>query len=192
MARRWWRFSTGNSRPCRSRVTGRRSVRRVASRPNSPSRRRGRAIRGTCSIRPTRLPPGRLVAGTDREIVPRLTWTPKPSTTRTTVHAGRLFDGRTTRENVDIVIEGTRIARVEAHRADLHGGTVVDASNGTVLPGLIESHAHLSPGVRRTLRPYLARLRHHHRAQSCGRRVRGATTPRGLSSLERSLARAGA
>ena len=86
-----------------------------------------------------------VVAGSDREIVPRLTWTPKPSTTRTTVHAGRLFDGRTTRENVDIVIEGTRIAGVESHRPDLHGGTVVDASNGTVLPGLIESHAHLSP-----------------------------------------------
>ena len=57
----------------------------------------------------------------------------------------RLFDGRTARENVDIVIEGNRIARIEPHRADLHSGTVVDASNGTVLPGLIESHAHLSP-----------------------------------------------
>ena len=79
-----------------------------------------------------------------REIAPKLTWTPKTSTTRTTVHAGRMFDGRTTRENVDIVIEGNRIARVEAHRADLHTGTVVDASTGTVLPGLIESHAHFA------------------------------------------------
>jgi Tol biopolymer transport system component/imidazolonepropionase-like amidohydrolase len=84
------------------------------------------------------------IDGSVRDITPRLTWTAKTSTARTTVHAARLFDGRTARENVDVVIEGNRIARIEAHRADLHGGTVVDASNGTVLPGLIESHAHLA------------------------------------------------
>src|SRR4029453_3635158 len=85
-----------------------------------------------------------VVTGSDREIVPKLTWTPKPSTTRMTVHAGRLFDGRAPRENPGIGLEGTRIPRVDAHRADLHGGAVVDASTGTVLPGLIESHAHHS------------------------------------------------
>jgi imidazolonepropionase-like amidohydrolase len=62
------------------------------------------------------------------------------------VHAARLFDGtgNTTRDNVDIVVEGNRIARIEPHRADLHTSAVVDASNGTVLPGLIESHTHLA------------------------------------------------
>jgi Tol biopolymer transport system component/imidazolonepropionase-like amidohydrolase len=96
--------------------------------------------------------------GSTRTIVPRLSWTPKTTTATTIVHAGRLFDGRATgpalserqrvegRENVDIVIDGNRITRVEPHRADLHKGTVIDASANTVLPGLIESHAHLSKG----------------------------------------------
>jgi Tol biopolymer transport system component/imidazolonepropionase-like amidohydrolase len=89
-----------------------------------------------------------VIDGTSRDIVPRLSWTAKAATGTTTVHAGRLFDGRgaTARENVDIVVEGNRIARVESHRAELHRGSVVDASNGTVLPGLIESHSHISKG----------------------------------------------
>jgi imidazolonepropionase-like amidohydrolase len=89
-----------------------------------------------------------VIDGSTRDIVPRLTWTARVTTDQTTVHAGRLFDGRSAggRENVDIVIDGNRIARVEPHRPDLHKGAVVDASNGTVLPGLIESHAHLVKG----------------------------------------------
>lgn len=78
------------------------------------------------------------------DIVPRLEWTPPAPPPRLTVHAGRLFDGRRLLEQVDIVIEEGRIARVEPHRADLHGAAVVDAAVGTVLPGLIESHTHLS------------------------------------------------
>ena len=50
------------------------------------------------------------------------------------------------RQDVDVVIDGRRIARVEPHRAELHQGEVIDASNQTVLPGLIESHAHLTKG----------------------------------------------
>jgi Tol biopolymer transport system component/imidazolonepropionase-like amidohydrolase len=94
-----------------------------------------------------------VIDGTVREIVPRLTWTAKPTTARTTIHAGRLFDGRlnAVRENVDIVIDGNRISRVEPHRTDLHSGTVVDASTQTVLPGLIESHSHLTKGYGEAL-----------------------------------------
>lgn len=100
------------------------------------------------------------IDGRTEEIVPSLTWTPHspsaaawpsagpsgPAGSTITVHAGRVWDGRgdALRENVDLVITGTRITRVEAHRAALHTGTVVDASNQTVIPGLIESHAHLS------------------------------------------------
>ena len=86
--------------------------------------------------------------GTTRTIVPRFSWTAKTTAGTTTVHAGRVFDGRSAapRENIDIVFEGNRITRIEAHRTDLHRGIVVDASNGTVLPGLIESHTHLSKG----------------------------------------------
>jgi Tol biopolymer transport system component/imidazolonepropionase-like amidohydrolase len=84
--------------------------------------------------------------GRTREIVPSLTWTPPANTGSMTVHAGRMFDGRSAgaRADVDIVINGNRIASVEPHRADLHKGVVVDASGSMVLPGLIESHAHLS------------------------------------------------
>jgi Tol biopolymer transport system component/imidazolonepropionase-like amidohydrolase len=94
-----------------------------------------------------------VVDGTTRTIVPRLTWTAKATTGSITLHAGRLFDGKTsvTRDNVDIVIEGNRITRVEPHRADLHKGNFIDAANDTVLPGLIESHAHLSKGYGESL-----------------------------------------
>jgi imidazolonepropionase-like amidohydrolase len=90
-----------------------------------------------------------------REIAPRLTWTQSPPnyivsgasrTERTkTIHAGRFWDGRTDalQRDVDIVVDGNRITRVEPHRA-AHAGTVIDASNETVIPGLIEIHTHLS------------------------------------------------
>src|SRR5258706_3266110 len=92
---------------------------------------------------------------TVREIAPRLTWTPAQphyvvsSSSRTdqtkTVHAGRFWDGRSDalQRDVDIVIDGTRIKSVETHRA-ARTGTVIDASNETVIPGLIEIHTHLS------------------------------------------------
>ena len=78
-----------------------------------------------------------------------------------------MFDGKAAslRSNVDIVIRDNRIEQVVDHRADLHTGRVVDAGGDVVMPGLIEMHAHLSPGFRRTARPHLARLRHHLGAQ---------------------------
>ena len=90
-----------------------------------------------------------LADGSIRDIVPQWSWTAKPraTTTTTTIHAGRLFDGRagaTAQPDMDVVIEGPRIVAVSPHRDDQHRGTVVDASTGTVLPGLIESHTHLS------------------------------------------------
>ena len=88
-----------------------------------------------------------LVDGSVRDIVPDWTWTAKTTTATTTIHAGRLFDGRAgsaAQTDVDVVIEGNRIVAVAPHREGQHRGTVVDASAGTVLPGLIESHTHLS------------------------------------------------
>ena len=46
--------------------------------------------------------------------------------------------------NVDIVVDGNRIKSVEPHKDGQHVGTVVDAANETVIPGLIEIHTHLS------------------------------------------------
>ncbi len=84
--------------------------------------------------------------GSVRDIVLDWTWTARTTTATTTIHAGRLFDGRAgsaAQAEVDVVIEGNRIVSVAPHRDGQHRGTVVDASAGTVLPGLIESHTHL-------------------------------------------------
>jgi Tol biopolymer transport system component/imidazolonepropionase-like amidohydrolase len=95
-----------------------------------------------------------------RDIVPHLTWTPGApryivtgQTDHTkTIHAGRFWDGRgdAVQHDVDIVVDGHRITRVEPHRAP-HAGTVIDASNETVIPGLIEIHTHLSQGFGESL-----------------------------------------
>ncbi|MGW7535483.1 amidohydrolase family protein [Amycolatopsis sp. NPDC054798] len=62
---------------------------------------------------------------------------------RTVIHAGRLWDGQsaTLRHNVDILVEGDRIAAVREHRDD-RPGRRVDASALTVLPGLTDAHVH--------------------------------------------------
>ena len=87
-----------------------------------------------------------LVDGRTRDITPRWSWTVAPRPGTTTIHAGRLFSARAgaaLETTMDVVIEGDRIVTVAPHREDLHRGAVIDASNGTVLPGLIESHTHL-------------------------------------------------
>ena len=79
-----------------------------------------------------------------KDVPINLTWQRKIPTGRTVVHAGRLIDmtSANARNDVDIVLDGHRIRSVEPHRADLHTGTVVDASGLTVMPGLIEGHGH--------------------------------------------------
>jgi hypothetical protein len=85
-----------------------------------------------------------VVSRSVRDIPVNLTWQRRIATGRTVVHAGRLIDGKqaTARPDIDVVIEGHRIRSVEPHRADLHTGTVVDASGASVMPGLIEGHGH--------------------------------------------------
>jgi Tol biopolymer transport system component/imidazolonepropionase-like amidohydrolase len=82
--------------------------------------------------------------GSTREIPINLAWQRKIPTGRTVVHAGRLIDMKSpgAQTDVDIVIDGHRIRSVEPHRADLHGGNLVDASGLSVMPGLIEGHGH--------------------------------------------------
>jgi len=82
-----------------------------------------------------------------RTIDPKLTWAaPQAPLTTTTIHAGRFWDGKADAPltDIDVVVDGNRIRSVGPHRAELHAGTVVDASNQTVVPGLIEIHSHLS------------------------------------------------
>jgi Tol biopolymer transport system component/imidazolonepropionase-like amidohydrolase len=74
-----------------------------------------------------------------------LQWKSAAPPERVVVHAGHLFDGISdgVSGETDIVVEGGFIREVAAHRNDLHAGAVVDASEDTVMPGLIEMHAHL-------------------------------------------------
>jgi imidazolonepropionase-like amidohydrolase len=88
--------------------------------------------------------------GSVREINPGLTWTERSAVSRThavsVIHAGQLWDGvsSTLQKDMDVVLDGTRIKSVQPHTAALHVGKVIDASNETVIPGLIEIHSHLA------------------------------------------------
>ncbi|WP_337188276.1 amidohydrolase family protein [Phenylobacterium sp.] len=62
------------------------------------------------------------------------------------VHAGRLFDGvsPTLRSDVSVIIRADRIVRVEPGFVTPTGAKVVDLRRATVLPGLIDTHTHLT------------------------------------------------
>ncbi|GAB3032154.1 amidohydrolase family protein [Spirosoma pulveris] len=72
-----------------------------------------------------------------------LSWTISQPTGTVVVHAGRLFDGKssTYRNNVDIIIDGHRIKAVLPHQAG-RPGKLIDASTKTIIPGLFEMHTH--------------------------------------------------
>jgi hypothetical protein len=85
-------------------------------------------------------------SGETRTVPLDLKYTPDVPATRVVVHAGRLVDMKTAdaRTNVDITIEGNKIASVVPHADANHvGGQVIDASNLSVMPGLVEFHSHL-------------------------------------------------
>ena len=84
--------------------------------------------------------------GDTRTVPLSLTWTPAIPKTRTVIHAGKLLDMKSAapRTNVDITVMGNKIVAVVPHAAANHAkATVVDASNLTVMPGLVEFHSHL-------------------------------------------------
>jgi len=74
-----------------------------------------------------------------------LRWGPSVPPQRVVVHAGHLLDLTIEglRAESDIVVERGIIRSIEPHRDELHVGTVVDARDEFVIPGLIEMHAHL-------------------------------------------------
>jgi len=65
----------------------------------------------------------------------------------TLIHAGRVIDGvaDTARTNQTVVVDGGRITAIEAgFRNPAAGDRVIDLRSGTLLPGLIDAHVHLS------------------------------------------------
>jgi len=62
---------------------------------------------------------------------------------RTVLRAATLLDGRGgVQHNVDILVVGSRIARIAPRGAKPAGARVVDLGDRTVLPGLIDAHTH--------------------------------------------------
>ena len=84
----------------------------------------------------------------------------------TAIRAGRLIDGtgQPARENQVIIVRGERIEAVgdAATVAIPDGARVVDLSGHTVMPGIVDAHAHLSirPDIR-TLRGQLEGMEQH-------------------------------
>jgi imidazolonepropionase-like amidohydrolase len=77
------------------------------------------------------------------------------------IRCGRLIDGRAgnAQEGMVILIRGERIAAV-GKATDLmipRGATMIDLSNETVLPGLIDVHSHIIPDAGYTQDSYLKR-----------------------------------
>ena len=85
-----------------------------------------------------------LDGGAAREWPLELTYSRHVPDSTFVLHAGRLVDGieRQARENVDILVTRNRVTRVAPHDDAEHRGRVVDASDLTVMPGLMEAHGH--------------------------------------------------
>jgi Tol biopolymer transport system component len=85
--------------------------------------------------------------GTPRDVPLELNWTRAQSTRRTVIRVGRLWDGfgPEYRRNVDVIIEGNRIADIVPSASRPPSGTnatFIDASGQTLIPGLIDMHTH--------------------------------------------------
>lgn len=67
------------------------------------------------------------------------------------IHAGRLIDGvsKTPRTEVSILIKDDRITSVQAGYVTPPGAEVIDLKAGTVLPGLIDTHDHITAGFHK-------------------------------------------
>ncbi|MET0272752.1 MAG: amidohydrolase family protein [Phenylobacterium sp.] len=83
--------------------------------------------------------------GTPRTVPHQLTWARAKPKGRLVVRAGKLWQGQgpELRDRVDVVVEGNRIADIlPAGQTSVGDAKLIDASDATVIPGLVEMHAH--------------------------------------------------
>ncbi len=83
-----------------------------------------------------------VAGGAPRTVPVGLSWTNVRGRGRTVIRAGRMWDGVSgfLRSDVDIVVEGHRIASVSP--AGSAAGDVLDARDSVVVPGLVDMHNH--------------------------------------------------
>jgi Tol biopolymer transport system component len=88
-----------------------------------------------------RLRAQKITGGEARTIRLDFTWSRPRAPERTIIHAGAMWDGtaKDLRRDVDIVVEGGRIADIRPHR-DSPG--VIDAHDLVAMPGLVDIHNH--------------------------------------------------
>lgn len=69
-----------------------------------------------------------------------------PAEILTVIHAGNLLvePGKPPRRNASVIVRGKTIIEIRDGFADIPGARVVDLRDRSVLPGLIDSHVHLS------------------------------------------------
>ena len=81
------------------------------------------------------------------EVLPiGLTWSYHIPKSQLLIKAGRVFDGeqKVYRNNVDILVDGNRIVDIVPRGRRAFRGRVIDATDKTIIPGLIDSHTHQS------------------------------------------------
>jgi Tol biopolymer transport system component/imidazolonepropionase-like amidohydrolase len=84
------------------------------------------------------------LGGKTVDVHPDFTYVLANPTERYVVRAGKFFDGVKNgyAENVDVVVDGNRIAEIVPRKDWPEDIRVVDASGQAVIPGLMESHSH--------------------------------------------------
>ena len=77
---------------------------------------------------------------------PRAQTQTAPAAVETVIQAGRLIDGTSTtvRERVTIVVRGDKVIGVQDGFQAPAGARVIDLRTSTVMPGLIDTHTHIT------------------------------------------------